>query len=156
MRRISANGLDMLKHFESLHDGDKRTPMLEPQLDCRGIPTLGWGAIYDSKGQRVTLQTLAIDHTEADALLMRDTDRAAVAVGKLITVPLEDGQFDALVDFVYNLGSGRLLASTLRQVVNRGEYDLAPEQFARWCYAGGVKLAGLVRRRAAEVEMWRG
>lgn len=155
MRRMSSSGLEMLKHFESLHDGDKRTPMLEPQLDCRGIPTLGWGAIYDTAGNRVTLQTPAISHDEADALLARDTDRAAMAVGKLISVPLEDGQFDALVDFVYNIGSGRLQASTLRQVINRGEYDLAPEQFGKWVYSGGVKFAGLVRRRAAECDAWR-
>lgn len=151
---MSQNGLDLIKHFEGLHDGDKKTPQLEPQLDCRGIPTLGWGAIYDAAGQRVTMQTPAIDMAEADALLARDTDRAAVAVAKLITTPLKDGQFDALVDFVYNLGSGRLMASTLRQVVNRGEVDLAPPELMKWVYGGGVKLPGLVKRRAAECELW--
>lgn len=154
MRRMSPAGLDLIKHFEGLHDGDRSTVALEPQLDCRGIPTLGWGAIYDGAGKRVTMQTPAISLDDADALLHRDTDIAAVAVGKLITVPIEDGQFDALVDFVYNLGSGRLLASTLRQVINRGEFDLAPDQLRKWVYGGGVRLRGLVLRREAECQLW--
>lgn len=73
---------------------------------------------------------------------------------KLITVPLSEGQFDALVSFTYNLGSGQLLGSQLRAVINRQEYDQAPAQFARWVYAGGVKYRGLVLRRQAEIDRW--
>lgn len=144
----------MLQHFECLHDGDPSTPILEPMKDCRGIPTLGWGSIYDARGARVTMETPAISRGEADALLVRDTTRAAIAVAKLITVPLTEGQADALIDFTYNLGSGVLLASTLRSCLNRGEYEMVPDQLRRFVYAGGVKYRGLVRRREAEVASW--
>ena len=63
---------------------------------------------------------------------------------------LTDGQFDALVSFTFNLGSGALQRSTLRRKVNREEHDEVPEQFMRWVWAGGRRLRGLVRRREAE------
>lgn len=154
MRTLSDNGLAMLQHFESLHDGDPTTPQLEPKKDCRGIPTLGWGSIYDCVGKRVTMETPAITRDEADELLRRDTLRAASAVARLITVPLTQGQADALIDFVYNLGSGTLMGSTLRAALNRGEYEAVPAQLRRFVYAGGVKFKGLERRREAEVASW--
>ena len=67
---------------------------------------------------------------------------------------LTDNQFGALVSFVYNLGGGAYQASTLRRVVNRGHYHEAPAQIRRWTFAGGRKLRGLVRRRAAEAELF--
>ena len=72
------------------------------------------------------------------------------AVLRLIKVPLTDGQFDALVSFTFNLGSGALQRSTLRRKVNREEHEEVPAEFLRWVWAGGRKLRGLVRRRAAE------
>ena len=61
-----------------------------------------------------------------------------------------DGQYDALVSFTFNLGSGALQRSTLRRKVNREEHNDVPAEFVRWVYAGGRKLVGLVRRRNAE------
>ena len=72
------------------------------------------------------------------------------AVLRLIKVPLTDGQFDALVSFTFNLGSGALQRSTLRRKVNREEHEEVPAEFMRWVWAGGRKLKGLVRRREAE------
>ena len=80
--------------------------------------------------------------------------KALASVGRLITVPLTDHQAAALADFAFNCGPGNLQASTLRAVINRGDYAAASPQFRRWVYAGPVKLPGLVRRRAAEVKMW--
>lgn len=79
---------------------------------------------------------------------------AARSVLRLIRVPLTDGQFDALVDFTFNLGGGALQRSTLRQVVNREEHDEVPGELMRWVRAGGKILRGLVRRRQAEVERY--
>jgi lysozyme len=67
---------------------------------------------------------------------------------------LTNGQFDALVSFTYNLGGGALQRSTLRRKINREEHGEVPEQFMRWVWAGGRKLKGLVRRRAAESELY--
>jgi lysozyme len=65
-----------------------------------------------------------------------------------------DGQFDALVSFTYNLGGEALQRSTLRRKINREEHAEVPEQFMRWVWAGGRKLRGLVRRRAAEAKVY--
>jgi lysozyme len=80
---------------------------------------------------------------------------AEQAVCRLVKVPLTDGQFDALVSFTFNLGSGALQRSTLRRKVNREEHEEVPREFLRWVWAGGRKLKGLVRRRAAEADLYR-
>ncbi|MBK8208641.1 MAG: lysozyme [Rhodospirillales bacterium] len=84
---------------------------------------------------------------EAEDLLRRDASIAERAVLHLITVPLTDGQFDALASFVFNVGAGGLQRSTLRRKVNREEHALVPAEFMKWVWAGGRKLQGLVRRR---------
>lgn len=89
-----------------------------------------------------------------EALLIKDVLSAEQAVLRLIHVPLRDGQFDALVSFTFNLGSGALQRSTLRRKVNREEHHEAPEQLMRWVWAGGRRLKGLKRRRAAEALLY--
>lgn len=152
--RMNAAGLALLKGFESLHDGDPETPGLEPLRDPVGIWTLGWGAIWDGAGRRVTAATPAISQDEADALLRRDLGHAEQAVAAYVTAPLTANQFAALVDFAYNVGSGMLRASTLRARINRGDPDAAAEELPKWRRAGGRVLPGLVRRRAAELALW--
>ena len=85
-----------------------------------------------------------------EALLIKDVLLAEQAVCRLIKVPLTDSQFDALVSFTFNLGSGALQRSTLRRKVNHEEHEEVPEQFLRWVWAGGRKLRGLIRRREEE------
>lgn len=86
--------------------------------------------------------------------MRQDAVIAERAVLRLISVPLTDGQFDALVSFTYNLGGGALQRSTLRRKINREEHAEVPEQFMRWVWAGGRKLKGLVRRRQEEVNQY--
>ena len=63
------------------------------------------------------------------------------------------GELDALVDFVFNLGIGRLKESTLLKVIRVGGSRANIEhEFMRWVYAGGKRLPGLVKRRQWEVE----
>ena len=69
---------------------------------------------------------------------------------RLIRVPLEDGHFNALVSFAFNLGAGALQRSRLRRKVNREEHSAVPAEFQRWVWAGGRRLKGLVRRREAK------
>ena len=75
-------------------------------------------------------------------------------VVRLVKVPLTQGQFDALVDFCFNLGGGRLACSTLLKVLNGGRYQDAVEQLLRWDLAGGQVNAGLKARRQAECALW--
>lgn len=98
--------------------------------------------------------TEGITKLEAERLLRKDVCFAERAVLRLIKVPLSDGQFDALVSFTFNLGSGSLQRSTLRRKLNRAEYDSIPNELMRWVNAGGRRLKGLVRRRAAEAELF--
>jgi len=78
------------------------------------------------------------------------------AVSDLITVPLTQGQFDALVSFTYNLGAGRLRESTLRRKLNSGDYSGAAKEFGKWISKGTPYEAGLRRRREAERQLFAG
>ena len=138
----------LIKTYEGLE--------LSPYICPAGEPTIGWGAIWGMDGQRVTMDHPEITEGEADGMLLRDISPAYNAVARMTKVPLSDGQAAALVDFVFNLGSGNYLASTLRAVINRGEYDAAPKQFRRWIFGGGIRLNGLIRRRSSEIQLWNG
>ena len=142
MRHITQNGLDLIKRFE----GFSRTVYLCPA----GYPTIGYGHVVKDNEDF----SAGIDEAQAEELLRQDAQIAERAVLRLINVPLTDGQFDALVSFTYNLGGGALQRSTLRRKINREEHAEVPEQFMRWVWAGGRKLKGLVRRRAAESDLY--
>jgi lysozyme len=96
-----------------------------------------------------------IDEPQAANLLACDVRDAEQAVQRLVKVPLTQGQFDALVDFCFNLGVGRLTASTLLKCLNAGRYDEAAEQLLLWDHTGGQECAALKVRREAEAELWR-
>ena len=83
-------------------------------------------------------------------MLLNDVQRFEPEVERLITSPLSQNQWDAMISFTYNLGAANLESSTLRRLINAGNYLAAADQFLRWNKAGGKVLAGLVRRRAAE------
>ena len=87
-------------------------------------------------------------------MLREDLIGAEAAVERYIAVPLTDNQFAALTSFTFNLGTGSLKTSTLRKKLNRGDYDAVPSELARWVKAQGKTLKGLVRRRAAEGELF--
>ena len=87
-------------------------------------------------------------------LLKRDVLWAERGVLRLISVPLTDGQFDALVSFTFNLGTGALQRSTLRRKVNREDHVDVPKEFRRWVWAGGKRSKGLIRRREAEAKIY--
>lgn len=146
-----------IKGFEGLHDGDPRTSILEPKRDPIGLWTAGWGHLLtkDVTAPRPPAITLE----EAEEFLEQDINKAARSVLRLVKRPLTDGEYAALIDFVFNLGPGSLQMSTLLRRVNEGDtymdYDI-PYQFMRWVYAGGKKLPGLVKRRAAEARWWQG
>jgi lysozyme len=91
-----------------------------------------------------------ITRKRALELLMNDAGKAARSVRRLITVPLTQQQFDALVSFTFNCGEGSLAASTLRKRLNRREYAAVPSELNKWVLSGGKRLPGLVRRRKAE------
>jgi len=117
-----------------------------------GYPTIGYVHLVTEANKEQFLD--GVDEDEALELLRKDVAVAERAVLRLITVPLTQGQFDALVSFTFNLGSGALQRSTLRQKVNREEHDDVPAEFMKWVWAGGRKLKGLVKRRKAEAAIY--
>ena len=141
MRHITQDGIDLIKRFE----GFSSTVYICPA----GYPTIGYGHLV-----RDHEKFEEISQEEAEALLRIDVESAERAVLRLIKVPLTDGQFDALVSFTYNLGSGALQCSTLRRKVNRQAHGEVPAQLVRWVWAGGRRLNGLVNRRNAEVVVY--
>lgn len=93
---------------------------------------------------------LMITYSDAIRLLYDDMAEADKAIDELVDVPLTENQRAAILSFIFNLGSGNFSASTLRKLLNRGDYAGAAKQFPKWTKAGGVVLPGLVRRRNAE------
>jgi len=144
MRHITKRGINLIKRFEGFEP--------EIYLDAAGLPTIGYGHLLRS-GEAEMFKN-GITPEAGEALLIKDVLSAEQAVLRLIRVPLTDGQFDALVSFTFNLGSGALQRSTLRRKVNHEEHDEVPEQFMRWVWAGGRRLRGLVRRREAEATLY--
>jgi GH24 family phage-related lysozyme (muramidase) len=83
-------------------------------------------------------------------LLADEMQEAAADVIRLVRVPLNQQQFDALGSFVFNVGEGNFATSTLLRLLNQGDYASVPAQLNRFVYGGGKKLPGLVTRRQAE------
>jgi lysozyme len=136
----SERGIDLIKSFEGC------VLKAYPDPGTGGDPwTIGWGTTRGVK------RGMTITQEEADLLLAEDVNGFASQVSRMVRVPLNQNQFDALVSFVYNVGAGAFGNSTLLRLLNEGEYEGAAGQFGRWVHGGnGETLPGLVRRRAAE------
>lgn len=134
--KTSQTGLGLIKQFESLKTSAYRCPA--------GVLTVGYGHTAGVKeGDKIT-------QTQADKFLLQDVAGAEADVNRLVTVALNQNQFDALVSFTFNLGGKNLASSTLLKRLNEGNYRAAADQFGRWVFASNVMLKGLVKRRAAE------
>jgi GH24 family phage-related lysozyme (muramidase) len=144
MRHISKDGLDLICRFEGF------SPVI--YICPAGYPTIGYGHLITEANKERFLD--GVDEEEALELLRSDVGKAERAVLRLITVPLTQGQFDALVSFTFNLGAGALQRSTLRRKVNREEHDDVPAELMKWVWAGGRKLRGLVKRRKGEILLY--
>lgn len=148
---ISNDGIELIKRFEGLHkvqpDGT-----VSAYRCAAGVWTIGWGSTKGVRsGQKITVE-------EAEEKLRDDLKTAESAVKQHVSVPLSQGQYDALVSFIFNLGAGNFRSSTLLKRLNRGLYDDVPEQLMRWNKArvsGKLTvLRGLTRRRAAEAAIF--
>jgi lysozyme len=141
--QLSAEGLELIKRFEGFRS--------QLYIDVAGFPTIGYGHRIVSPESFPD----GLSEPRAANLLAADVSAAELAVGRLVKVALTQGQFDALVDFCFNLGSGRLAGSTLLRVLNGGRYDDAVEQLLRWDLAAGEVNLGLKARREAELRLWK-
>ena len=124
----------------------------KPYLCPAGIATIGYGSTYYSDGRKVTLEDAPMDEFNARALLMVELEHTYLP-GVLRNCPIlatDEKKCNAIVDFVYNLGIGRLQTSTLKRKINALEWEQAQEQLMLWNKGGGKVLSGLTKRRVAE------
>jgi lysozyme len=139
---ISAEGMELIKKFEGCE--------LESYRCSADVSTIGFGHTKGvSDGDSCT-------QDEADQMLTEDLEEFEGYVEKLVTVDLEQNEFDALVAWTFNLGPTNLKSSTMLRVLNDGKKSEVPAQMKRWNKAGGKTLDGLIRRREAESLLWEG
>jgi lysozyme len=136
----STLALDAIKAHEGLRTA--------AYLDAVQIPTICYGstrAVYI--GQKASLR-------ECEIRLMQDATYAGRGVAHGVKVRITQGQYDALVSFVYNVGETKFYKSTLLKRINAGDCLGAGREFSRWVYAGNTRLRGLVVRREGERKLW--
>jgi lysozyme len=140
--KTGTKGIELIKYFEGCE--------LEAYKCAAGVWTIGYGHI---KG--VTPESV-ITQEQAEQMLVEELNEYEGYINDMVTTPLSQNQFDALVSWVYNLGGGNLKASTLLKVLNSGDFNGVPAQLMRWNKAGGKVLEGLTRRRQAEADLFSG
>ena len=139
--KASEECLNAIKGFEKLELKAYKCPA--------GVLTIGYGHTRGVKEGQV------ITEAQADVLLKGDVLLVEKSINDL-GLTLTQGQFDALVDFCFNLGRTKLLNSTLYvKILDNASDDDIATQFRRWVYGGGKKLDGLVKRREWEVQQWK-
>lgn len=124
----------------------------KPYLCPAGVPTIGYGSTYYADGKKVTLNDLLISQKAANDLLMNELQHTYLP-GVVRNCPIlatDERKCNAIVDFCYNLGVGRLQTSTLKRKINAQDWDGAKEQLMLWTKGGGKVLPGLLKRRQAE------
>jgi len=160
--KTSQIGIDLIKHFEGLHDGDLKVIGLQPKMDPIGIWTEGYGrAMRDSKSNFIkgsinkklaySRQTIKTE-LEAQNALRQDLQVYENIVMRKITVPLKQQQFDALVSHTYNTGGSNTLFKLVNKNSNSPEIKTWFE--TKYISTSGVPLAGLVARRKAESKIY--
>ena len=133
------------------HEGLKLKPYLCPAK----IPTIGYGNTYYTDGKRVTLLDKEITKQQAFDMFKEVANRFAKRVDALVTSNINQNQFNALVSFAYNVGTGNFASSTLLKKVNRNPDDLSiKDEFLRWNKAGGKVINGLTNRRNEEANIY--
>jgi lysozyme len=138
--QTSEKGKEFIKHFEGCK--------LEAYQCSGDVWTIGCGHTRGvEEGDKISKK-------QADALLSADIEMVETHVQRLITVDLDQSQWDAVVSWCFNLGCGNLRASTMLQVINSGELDKVSEQIIRWDKVGKKAVAGLTRRRKAEADLF--
>lgn len=138
--KTSQAGVNLIKSFEGCR--------LTAYQDSAGVWTIGYGHTSGVK------KGMTITEAQAEAYLKGDLGTAENAVNGKVTYSIKQNQFDALVSFTYNVGSGNFGSSTLLKKLNQGDITGAANEFDKWNKAGGQVLEGLVRRRAAEKAMF--
>ncbi|KAJ1931701.1 hypothetical protein FBU59_006624, partial [Linderina macrospora] len=147
-KSVNAASLNLIKEFEGF--------VKSPAPDPIGLPTVGYGHLCQTKGCKEVKYKFPLTKATAEALLKSDIPKYT-CIGKYLNskVKLNQNQWGALVSWVFNVGCGNAQSSTLVRRLNAGENPgkVIAGELPKWNKAGGRVLAGLSRRRAAEVKL---
>jgi len=144
---LNKEGYLLITKFEGLS--------LKPYLCSAKIPTIGYGNTYYPDGKRVTLLDKEITKEYAFDMFKELADRYAKRVDSLVTSNINQNQFNALVSFAYNVGTGNFASSTLLKKVNKFSIDLSiRNEFLRWNKVNKVVINGLTNRRNEEANIY--
>jgi lysozyme len=138
---LNAAGLDLITRYEDFRP--------KPYDDGTGTLTIGYGHT------RTKIMPAVITEEEGRELLRQDLEYFSNVLYREVRVPLNENQFSALISFTYNVGEGNLRNSTLLKKLNNQNFRAASLEFEKWTKGGGKVLGGLVRRRAAEQQLFR-
>jgi lysozyme len=145
--KLNNAGYQLICEFEGLR--------LKPYLCSAKVPTIGYGNTYYPDGKRVTLLDKEITKEYAFEIFKVIADKFGKRVSEMVKKPLTQNQFNALVSFAYNVGTGAFSTSTLLKKVNANPNDLTiRNEFARWTRANGKIVNGLVNRRKKESDVY--
>lgn len=147
MQTINQAGLDIIKKYEGLGDGDRKKPGLQPYICPAGKETIGYGHVL-REGEEWMRPGITVE--QAEDLLVKDVEETEKALRALIRVPVNDNQFSALVSLTFNIGPGRLKRSNLLAKLNVEDFQGAAAEFLDFNQAGGKVLKGLTSRRLEE------
>ena len=145
--RLDKKGFDLIAEFEGLS--------LKPYLCSAKVATIGYGSTFYENGVKVKLTDAPITKQRAEQLLKNTADKFAEKVAVLITKPVTQNQFNALVSFAFNVGVSALKVSTLLKLVNNNPNDgNIAKEFLKWNKAGGRVVQGLTNRRIKESALY--
>lgn len=138
--KTSATGIELIKKYEGCVLTTYKCPS--------GVLTIGYGHTKNVK------QGMTITKAQAEEYLKSDLVVYETAVNNYVKVPISQNQFDALVSFSFNCGTGALKTSTLLEKLNAKDYNGAAKEFLRWNKSRGKVLNGLVKRRTEEMTLF--
>jgi lysozyme len=145
--KLNQKGYDIIKSFEGLK--------LKPYLCSAKVPTIGYGNTFYENNVKVKMSDAPITKQRAEDLLKLNADRFASKVLNLVKKPITQNQFNALVSFAYNVGSGALASSTLLRKVNVNPNDVTiRNEFLKWNKVNSIPVQGLTNRRIKEAELY--
>ncbi|KAF9165026.1 hypothetical protein DFQ27_001782 [Actinomortierella ambigua] len=148
---INDAGIKHVKHFEGF--------VARPAPDPVGLPTVGYGHLCQQKNCAEVKYKFPLTEATATQLLKDDLPKYTSCLGKALgaKVSLNQNQWAALTSWTFNVGCGAMRSSDLVKRLNAGQnaITVASEELPRWNKGGGKVLPGLVRRRKAEVDLFK-
>lgn len=144
--RTSKSGINLIIQEEGL--------VLHVYKDQAGYPTVGVGHLLTSEEKSSGIFNNGISKEQAIELLKKDLVRTENLIKKYLVYPLNQNQFDALVSMIFNTGGAPIITGTLGKLINAGKIVEVPDEMLKWCYAGGVILPVLQKRRKREATLF--